>query len=57
MNTLARPSDVLDFWFDGARARPEWFRKDDRFDDAIRSRFRATIDAAVAGALGPEWQA
>ena len=37
------PGDVLDFWFGPAgtrgAARPEWFRKDDKFDASIRDRF------------------
>lgn len=37
------PDDVLDFWFGPrearGKARPEWFRKDDAFDDEIRNRF------------------
>ena len=36
-------ADVLDFWFGpkGSRgaARPEWFRKDEKFDERIRDRF------------------
>jgi hypothetical protein len=31
------------------RYRPEWFRKDDAFDAAIRERFGAAVDAALAG--------
>ncbi len=33
--------EVLDFWFGKPRgkARAEWFRKDERFDEEIRSRF------------------
>lgn len=54
---MVTPADVLDFWFDGARSRPEWFRKDDAFDDTIRQRFGVTLDAAVAGTLGPAWSA
>jgi len=54
--------DVLDFWFlppshEGhGKQRPEWFRKDDAFDAAIRERFGATIAKAVAGGLR-EWDA
>ena len=53
---------VLDFWFlptDDAghgKARGEWFRKDDAFDAAIRARFGAAIDQALAGGLR-EWDA
>ena len=57
MDRLARPDEVIDFWFDGARARPEWFRKDEAFDEDIRSRFGTTLQAAVDGRLGPDWQA
>lgn len=46
---------VLDFWFlapdqagHGAY-RPQWFRKDDAFDDAIRERFGAAVEAALNG--------
>ena len=44
---------VLDFWFlppdhpgHGAY-RPEWFRKDDAFDAAIREHFGAEVDSAL----------
>ncbi|MDK9703406.1 MAG: DUF924 domain-containing protein [Sulfuritalea sp.] len=47
---------VLDFWFlppdhpaHGA-FRPEWFRKDESFDAAIRERFGANVDAALRSA-------
>ena len=52
--------DVLDFWFlpradaGYGKARPEWFRKDAAFDNAIRERFGALIAQAVAGGLR-EW--
>ncbi len=58
--------DVLDFWFlppghpQHGQARAEWFRKDDGFDAAIRTRFGALSEAAIAGGLrawdqaGPE---
>ncbi|MES2899687.1 MAG: DUF924 family protein [Pseudomonadota bacterium] len=51
------PQDVLDFWFlphasEGyGQQRAEWFRKDDAFDAAIRTRFGTLIDQAVAGGL------
>ncbi|MBQ5962311.1 DUF924 family protein [Massilia sp. ZL223] len=60
--TDVQAQDVLDFWFlppshEGhGKQRPEWFRKDDRFDAAIRERFGATIAKAVAGGLR-EWDA
>jgi uncharacterized protein (DUF924 family) len=43
--------DVLGFWFDGDRVRPEWFRKNAQFDAQIRARFGATIEAGLGGAL------
>lgn len=50
MDPLA--TGVLDFWFgDGAAARDEWFRKDPAFDDAIRERFGAAVEAALGGAF------
>jgi uncharacterized protein (DUF924 family) len=46
---------VLDFWFlppdhpgHGAY-RPEWFRKDEAFDAAIRERFGAAVEVALSG--------
>ena len=48
---------VLDFWFGEpgspgrGTARPEWFRKDEAFDAAIRARFGALVDEAAVGAL------
>lgn len=53
---------VLDFWFlaeghDEHNARRDaWFKKDDAFDAAIRTRFGALIERALAGALTP-WTA
>lgn len=52
--------DVLDFWFlpEGAeghgKQRIEWFRKDEAFDAALRERFGALIQQALAGGLR-EW--
>lgn len=52
--------DVLDFWFlppgsDGhGSQRAEWFRKDEAFDAALRERFGALIQQALAGGLR-EW--
>jgi len=53
---------VLNFWFgaigsatDG-RQRGEWFRKDEAFDAEVRTRFGASIDAALAGGLH-DWRA
>lgn len=52
--------EVLDFWFlppsdaGHGKQRAEWFRKDDAFDAAVRARFGAAIDQAIAGGLR-EW--
>lgn len=52
------PGEVLEFWFgpapaggEPAAARPQWFAKDEAFDDEIRARFGTTIEAALAGRL------
>jgi len=52
-----RIAGILDFWFgepgssERGRAREVWFRKDAAFDDTIRARFGAVVDAAAAGGL------
>ena len=49
-------ADILTFWF-GAKPHAErgcWFRKDDAFDRAIRTRFHEVLAAGLAGAFG-EW--
>jgi uncharacterized protein (DUF924 family) len=57
-----KAQDVLDFWFGApgtpgyGKPRAVWFRKDDRFDDEIRTRFGDAIAQAVAGGLR-EWDA
>ncbi|MFM9862389.1 MAG: DUF924 family protein [Micropepsaceae bacterium] len=59
---MTEAQDVLDFWFlaedhAGHNARRDvWFKKDDAFDAAIRSRFGALIERALNGALTP-WTA
>lgn len=55
-----RIGEVLGFWFGEpgsahhGHARPEWFRKDPEFDGAIRVRFGALVEEALAGGL-PGW--
>ena len=45
MPKTATIEDVLHFWFE--EITPEhWFKKDDAFDDSIRTRFEPTIVAA-----------
>ena len=52
--------DVLEFWFGApgdptwGQDRPEWFRKDDSFDQGIRTRFGPLIEAALVGELS-DW--
>jgi uncharacterized protein (DUF924 family) len=51
------PADVLAFWFGPPppAQRTEWFRKSDSFDEAVRSRFGAVVDTALASRLPPAW--
>jgi uncharacterized protein (DUF924 family) len=48
---------VLDFWFGPpddpghAQPRPQWFQKDDAFDDQIRQRFGPLIERALVGGI------
>lgn len=54
MSTGTTAQDVLAFWFQGApdtwRSDP-WFRKNDAFDAAIRTRFATAVQAAQDGVL------
>ncbi len=52
---LAR--EVLEFWFGPAPGpvRAAWFAKDPAFDEAIRQRFGATIERALAGGF-VQWE-
>jgi len=53
---------ILDFWFGRpgsaqyGQERGEWFRKVPAFDAEIRSRFRETVEAALAGGYA-DWTA
>lgn len=54
--SLAKPEDVLEFWFGPPGAPPlaastKWWMKDDAFDREIGARFGSSIDAAASGAL------
>ncbi len=54
MTAVAAPAEVLDFWFGTppcTEPRAQWFRKDEAFDTLIRTRFGATLEAALAGGL------
>ena len=54
---IVTPQAVLDFWFGApgapeyGQARPWWFTRAEATDELIRSRFGATIAAALRGAL------
>jgi uncharacterized protein (DUF924 family) len=53
----ANPQEVLDFWFgapgsaEHGTTRALWFTKSDAADDAIRTRFGPTVEAALRGEL------
>jgi uncharacterized protein (DUF924 family) len=51
---MTTPRDILEFWFAPA-AQALWFEKDVAFDDAIRRRFAAAVQAAQMGQLD-SWQ-
>jgi len=57
---LPGPQEVLDFWFGppGERgpARPEWYRKDEAFDQRIRERFGGLLESAARREL-EAWRA
>ena len=52
--------EILDFWFaphgsaEHGKTRELWFRKDASVDQAIRARFGAAVETALAGGFG-EW--
>ena len=55
MNNFIRPTNangdaVLRFWFEETKPY-QWYRRDDAFDAAIKTRFGALHDAAKAGDL------
>ena len=56
---MATPAAVLDFWCGAPplHTRTEWFKKSAAFDDEIRERFGALIEAALGGTLSPAWDA
>ena len=60
MSTDPRIAEVVAFWFGEpaqralGRPREAWFRKDPAFDEAIRARFGALVDEALAGGLA-DW--
>jgi uncharacterized protein (DUF924 family) len=63
VNAADSSAQVLDFWFgeddlpaaEREKFSARWFARDDAFDERIRSRFSALIDAAIAGELDG-WQ-
>jgi uncharacterized protein (DUF924 family) len=52
-NAVAAIQDVLAFWREAGPK--QWFNKDTAFDEAIRTRFLATHEAAAAGQLA-DWE-
>ncbi|MFN3687426.1 DUF924 family protein [Salinarimonas sp.] len=54
MDAIATPHDIIAFWKEAGPER--WFAKDEAFDAQITRRFRATWEAAAAGALD-DWAA
>lgn len=50
MSDVEASDTILAFW--RAAGPDKWFNKDNVFDDAIRSRFLPTYEAAAAGHLG-----
>jgi len=50
MPTVAKPEDVLAFWFEESSPK-QWFSKDNDFDLKIKTRFGDSINAALAGQL------
>jgi uncharacterized protein (DUF924 family) len=57
----ALQQEIFDFWFgrrddaEYGQVRDHWFRKDDKFDGAIRQRFGAPVDRAITGGFA-EWE-
>lgn len=52
---MARPEEILGFWFGGEGGfREAWFRRDEDFDREIRERFQEDYERAAAGELD-EW--
>jgi uncharacterized protein (DUF924 family) len=62
MEAMHMQDEILDFWFgprigtDYGKPRALWFRKDDAVDEAIRARFGAAVETALAGGFA-EWSA
>jgi len=55
---MAKPEDILTFWFDAAGPK-KWYNKSDAFDAEIRARFEAaSVDMAAARLQGAHpWEA
>jgi len=50
MPRKATPDEILSFWYEESTPK-QWFMKDDAFDAAIATRFKDTVEAALAGQL------
>mmetsp|Transcript_30491 Transcript_30491/g.76280 ORF Transcript_30491/g.76280 Transcript_30491/m.76280 type:complete len:278 (-) Transcript_30491:153-986(-) len=56
----AAPASVHDFWFNGAPQENNpslWWAGGPAVDAEVKERFGALVGAALAGELGPEWEA
>ena len=49
MTVCVAPLEIVSFW--GEAGPDKWFEQDDRFDEAIKSRFLPTYEAAANGKL------
>ena len=48
--TMVTPADILTFWYQEAGPKA-WFKKSKRFDQSVRVRYEATVEAAMTGLL------
>jgi uncharacterized protein (DUF924 family) len=59
MSNLVTPEDLLTLWFGEPGAlplarSPQWYKKNDAFDQALRDQFNSTLESGVRGELA-EW--
>jgi uncharacterized protein (DUF924 family) len=54
VNDIITPTDIIAFW--RAAGPDKWFKKDEAFDEEIRTRFLQTYERAAAGELSA-WEA
>src|SRR5690348_13385181 len=53
MTVLVAPAEIVSFWREAGPGK--WFEQDESLDQAIRSRFLPTYEAAASGALA-DWE-